>query len=185
MNAVCEQLGKWFTGKLFLGPSKHSKCFWLVLIMFILNGRSAKLEVGKWCSHKNNGPRISYEVCVDTIKDRIVWSNGVFPAATYDITIFPGSTKKNGKATWKQSSLFHKLPDGKRLVGDSGYIGEPDRILTTLAGYSAETKALFVCFKSRQETIFHGFKALNIMNGPALHYKGKQGWGLTEQMAMH
>ena len=27
---------------------------------------------GKWYSHKSNGPGLSYEVCVDTVKDRIV-----------------------------------------------------------------------------------------------------------------
>lgn len=28
-----------------------------------------------WYSHKHNGPGISLEVCVDTVKDKIVWTN--------------------------------------------------------------------------------------------------------------
>jgi hypothetical protein len=114
------------------------------------------------------------------VKDRIFWTKGPFPAALHDITIFHDGTKKNGKATWKKSSLYHKMPAGKRLVGDSGYIGEPDKISNTLAGHSAETKELFACFKSRQETLFRGYKALGIMGGEAFCCKGKQGGSSTE-----
>ena len=56
---------------------------------------------GYWYSHRHNGPGISYEVCVDTVKVRIVWTNCPFPAATHDITIFRGSKKRDGKDKWK------------------------------------------------------------------------------------
>jgi hypothetical protein len=83
---------------------------------------------GKWYSHKSNGPGLSYEVCVDAVKDRIVWANGPFPAATHDITIFRGGLKKQDKHTWNTPSLYHLVPAFKRLVGDSGYVGEPEKI---------------------------------------------------------
>ncbi|KAL7501880.1 hypothetical protein ACHAXN_000186 [Cyclotella atomus] len=77
--------------RLFLGTLKKTKYILQALIVFILRGRSAEqiqvesgtptstmvLECrtdpgGKWYSHKHNGPGVSYEVCVDTVKDRIV-----------------------------------------------------------------------------------------------------------------
>ena len=140
---------------------------------------------GHWYSHKHNGPGISYEVCVDTAKDRIVWTNGPFPAATHDITIFRGGKKKVSEDKWSKSSLFHQIPEGCRVVGDSGYVGEPKKVSTTLSGHSPKTKELFARFKSRQETLFRAYKALNIMGGPAFRHKGKQGGGAKERMAVH
>ena len=140
---------------------------------------------GKWYSHKHNGPGLSYEVCVDTTKDRIVWANGPFPAASHDITIFRGGKKKDGKHTWRKSSLFHKIPVGKRLVGDSGYVGEADKVSTTLGGHSVEAKRLFARFKSRQESLFRAYKALGIMGGDSFRHKGRQGGGSKERVAVH
>jgi hypothetical protein len=122
---------------------------------------------------------------MDTVKDRIVWTSGPYPAASHDITIFRGGTKKNGKATWRLTSLYHRMRAGKRLVGDSGYVGEPDKISTTLAGHSPETKELFARFKSRQETLFRRYKALGIMGGGPFRHKGKQGGGSEERLAVH
>ena len=73
------------------------------------------------------------------------------------------------------------MPEGKRLVGNSGYIGEPTMISTTLGGHSAEVKELFGRFKSRQESLFHGYKALDKMVGHAFCNKGLHKGG--EQMS--
>jgi len=119
------------------------------------------------------------------LKDRIVWVNGPFPAATHDITIFRGGTKKAGEHTWRKSSLYHKMPPGKRLIGDLGYVGEADKISTTLGGHSAETKKFFALYKSRQETLFSRYKVLNIFGGEPFRHKGKQGGGEAERLATH
>jgi hypothetical protein len=60
------------------------------------------------------------------------------PAATHGTTILWI------RDTWKQSSLYHKMPPRKRLVGDSGYLGKSDKISTNLGGHSDETKEIFV-----------------------------------------
>lgn len=140
---------------------------------------------GKWYSHKSNGPGLSYEVCVDTVKDRIVWARGPYPAATHDITIFRGGKKKDGKHTWDKSSLYHQIPPGKRVIGDSGYLGEPDKVSTTLGGHAPETQELFARLKSRQETLFRGYKALKIFGGKSFRHKGRQGGGSKERMRVH
>ena len=92
-----------------------------------------------------------------------MWANGPFPAATHDITIFRGGTVKIGKDTWLKSSLYHPIPGGKRLIGDSGYIGEPEKVSATLGGHAPETKEFFARCKSRQESLFTRMKQLNIL----------------------
>lgn len=94
----------------------------------------------KWYSHKHNGPGLSYEVCCDIVQDRIVWTSGPYAASAHDITIFRGGTKKEGKSKWRNTSLYGLVPDGKRLIGDSGYVGEPTKIATTLGGHPAAVK---------------------------------------------
>lgn len=93
----------------------------------------------KWYSHKHNGPGLTYNVAVDTVRDRIVWAGGPYPAAaTHDITIFWGGKVKDGKQNWRKSSMYHKIPEGKRLVADSGLVVDLTKISTTLGGHSAE-----------------------------------------------
>lgn len=139
----------------------------------------------KWYSHKHNGPGLTYDVAVDTVRDRIVWAGGPYPAATHDITIFRGGKVKDGKQNWRKSSLYHKIPEGKRLVADSGLVGEPTKISTTLGGHSAEVKELFARFKSRQESLFRGYKVLDILGGRAFRNKGPRRGGAQGKMALH
>ena len=164
--SVCEQLGKRYDDKIIFDDFNEEQVYLASIDCVHFWWQECRTDPGgKWYSHKHNGPGVSYEVCVDTVKDRIVWTSGPYPAASHDRTIFRGGTKKNGKTTWRQSSLYHQMRAGKRLVGDSGYLGEPDKISNTLAGHSPETKELFARFKSRQETLFRGYKALGIMGG--------------------
>jgi hypothetical protein len=97
----------------------------------------------KYYSHKFYGPGVTYEVCIDVAKDQIIWVNGPFPAACHDITIFRGGNKKEHKDLWKQNSLYFKIPDGKSLIGDSGYLGESTKVSTRLGGHSKQVKAYF------------------------------------------
>jgi hypothetical protein len=183
---VCRQLEKRYDDKIIFGGFEEGQVYLSSIDCVHFAWQECLTDPGgKWYSHKHNGPGISYEVCVDAVKDRIVWTNGPFPAATHDITIFRGGKKKLGKDTWKKSSLYHRIRDGKRVVGDSGYVGEPDKVSTTLAGHSDATKELFARLKSRQETLFRGYKALGIMGGKPFRHKGKQGGGSEERMAVH
>lgn len=77
--------------------------------------------------HKHNGPGIRYEVCIDAVKNQIVWASEPDPAATHDITIFCGGKAKE-KHNWRKSSLYHLIPKSKQLVDDSGYVGKPDKV---------------------------------------------------------
>ena len=61
--------------------------------------------------HKYGGPGVVYELVVVIH----MWINGPFLALEYDITILR-----------IEDGLMSKVPPGKPLIGDSGYIGEPE-----------------------------------------------------------
>ena len=83
------------------------------------HGRSHEPSVGEtrtqnpiYFSHKSNGPAFAYEFALDVFTARLVWMNGAFPASTPDREIF-------------KKGLMQKIPDGMRVIADSGYSGEP------------------------------------------------------------
>ena len=111
----------------------------------------------KWYSHKHNGAGVLYEVVIDLCNTRVVWIAGPYPASTHDITIFCSGTQvsqsqRNNKTYWDQNALYFKIPEGKKLIGDSGYRGELSKISTTHDKHSSEVKQFFAQEKSRQET---------------------------------
>ena len=104
-------------------------------------------------SHKSNGPGVSFEVVTDPVDCHIRWVNGPEPALTHDLT-FLRCGKKGKEKEWKKSSLYFKLPEGLRLVGDSAYKGQLDKVSITNDAHNPETKELFARMKSMQETVF-------------------------------
>ena len=119
----------------------------------------------KWWSHKFNGPSVSFEVVADPIKGKILWINGPEPASIHDITFFCGD-KKGGEKHWKPSSLYFHLPKSVKLVGDSAYLGEPDKVATTMDAHDPATKKLFARMKSMMETCFSWLKTLKSYVSP-------------------
>jgi hypothetical protein len=84
----------------------------------------------KWYSHKHNGAGVSYEVVVDICRDKIIWTAGPKPASTHNITFFCGGTQVStnqhkNEATWDKNALYFQIPEGKKLIGNSGYKSEP------------------------------------------------------------
>ena len=125
----------------------------------------------KWWSHKFNGPGVGYEVVTNpTDKGLMMWASGPYPAGTHDLTCFRGG-KKGKKKEWKESSLYNSLPTGLRLVGDSGYAGQFDKVTTTMDAHSPATKELFARLKSMQETLFKRFKDFKVIRDPFWHGK--------------
>jgi hypothetical protein len=102
----------------------------------------------KWYSHKHNSAGVSYEVVVDICEDNIIWTAGPKPASTHDITFFHGGTqvsrnRHKNEATWDKNAFYFQILKGKKLIGISGYKGEPSKISTTLDEHSAEVKEFF------------------------------------------
>ena len=50
-----------------------------------------------------------------------------------------------------------------KLVGDSAYAGQPDKVTTTKDAHDRKTKELFARMKSLQETVFKRIKDFKIM----------------------
>ena len=131
----------------------------------------------KWYSHKHNGAGLTYEVVIDLVYDRVLWVYGPEPASTHDITMFRGgaqidSSLRNNKENWDRSALYFRIPQGKKLIGDSGYKGEPTKISTTVAEHSRDVKEFFARAKSRQETFNTRLKFFNVLSGCFRHGKG-------------
>ena len=133
----------------------------------------------KWYSHKHNGAGVSYEVVVDICRDKILWTAGPKPASTHDITFFRGGTqvstnRQKNEATWDKNALYFQVPEGKKLIGDSGYKGEPSKLSTTVDEHSDKVKEFFARAKSRQETINTRLKSFNVLSGRFRHGKGAE-----------
>ena len=133
----------------------------------------------KWYSHKHNGAGLSYELVVDLCDDRVIWAAGPKPASIHDITFFRGgkeesNSKKKNEAKWDKKALYFKIPKGKKLIGDSAYQGEPDKISTAKEEHQATTKEFFARAKSRQETLHTRLKFFKSLDGRFRHGKGSK-----------
>jgi len=120
----------------------------------------------KWYSHKFNGPGVCYEIAISIRRDNVLWISGPHCASVHDITIFRGGKKTRPK---NQNALFFKIPDGKRVIGDTGYQGEPDKVSVTKDGDSKDVKKFFARAKSRQETFNSRLKAFQILETSFRH----------------
>lgn len=127
----------------------------------------------KWYSHKFNGPGVSFEVVIDPIEGKIRWVNGPVPASTHDLTFLRGG-KKGQMKKWKRSSLYFHIPKTARMVGDSAYEGQPDKVSTTKDAHKPETKELFARMKSMKETCFKRFKDFKVLRESFRHGKSTE-----------
>lgn len=131
----------------------------------------------KWYSHKLNAAGLTYEVVIDVCSSNALWVAGPKPASTHDITFFRGGTevskdRKKNEATWDSNALYFQIPKDKRLIGDSGYKGEPKKISTTSREHNEEVKEFFARAKSRQESFNTRLKFFNVLSGCFRHGKG-------------
>jgi hypothetical protein len=153
----------------------------------------------KWWSHKSNGPGVSFEIVCDPVVGKIRqveictgwllivlspayvyhflfrWVAGPQPASVHDITILRGGKVKDGKEKWNRQALYWNVPQGVKLVGDSGYSGQQDKVTTTKDAHSKETKQLFARIKSQVETANGRFKNFKILTTGFRHYAGPAG----------
>lgn len=120
----------------------------------------------QWYDHKTNSAGVAYELAVAIRSDRLVHIRGPFPASTHDITIFRGGKKGEPKDA---DALIHKIPVGKKAIGDSGYKGEPDKIAVSREGDTVEVKKFKARMKARHETFNGRLKSFGILDQPFRH----------------
>ena len=102
------------------------------------------------------------------------WVSGPQPASVHDITILRGG--KAGKMNeWDRNALYFHIPDGVKLVGDSGYDGQRDKVTTTMDAHSSTTKALFKRIKSQLESCNGRFKNFKVVRESFRHGQSTDG----------
>lgn len=63
---------------------------------------------------------------------------------------------------WRRDALYFHIPEGVKLVGDSGYDGQRDKVTTTMDAHAPDTKALFKRIKSQLESCNGRFKNFKV-----------------------
>ena len=128
----------------------------------------------KWFNFKGNCAGLKYEFAVSACRPAVVWIRGSFPASVHDITIFRGEKPDQEKEDWDQSALYFKMQElggGKKAIGDSGYAGEPDLVITKKRGQSADYKKILDRILQREETLHVRMKAFNVLGTRFRHGK--------------
>jgi hypothetical protein len=104
-----------------------------------------------------------YEFVLDIKLAQIAWISGPHEASRHDITVFRGGTVEEGKKNWNRNALYFKLDQGKKLIGDDGYSGEPEKITKTQKYHSVELKRFLGRAKTREETLHTRLKSFKIL----------------------
>ena len=134
----------------------------------------------KYYDHKSDSAGVKYEVAMSIRQPKIVWTNGPVPASVHDITLFRGGKSDQSPTQWNQQSLYFQHPYGTKFVGDSGYGGEPTKILVKKREHSQELKQFIERALSRHETVNKRFKTFNILKNRFHHGKGT-----NDRMRLH
>ena len=128
----------------------------------------------KWYDFKSSSAGLKYEFAMAVQRAKIVWRSKAYPASNHDITIFRGGTIDTPKEQWDRDSLYfqmEKFGDGKKAIGDSGYNGEPEKVLTAQHGQSKDMADFIKRVKQREETLHTRLKSFNILGNRFRHGK--------------
>ena len=104
---------------------------------------------------------------------------GPFPPSVHDITVFRGGETSDFD-NWDMESLYFKLGEGEKCIGDSGYAGEPSKVVVEKAEHSKSMKKFLSRAKNRQETFHSRLKSFNILGQRFRH-----GVNTDERMKLH
>jgi DDE superfamily endonuclease len=92
-------------------------------------------------SHKFRTAGVDYELGLSVFNNKLVWINGPMKASRHDVTVF------------RRAGLRAMIPDGHRVIGDSGYAGEP----TVVSTPNAHDPVMLRRFKSRARARHEAF----------------------------
>ena len=111
---------------------------------------------------------LKYEFSLTICEARITSVRGP-KVPSHDITVFRGGKKDKNKTEWDRSALYFQLKGKEKCVADSGYEGEPDKIVMTKEEHAKDFKEFLARCKNRQETFHWRLKAFNILGGRFHH----------------
>jgi hypothetical protein len=113
-----------------------------------------------WYSHKHHCAGVTYELGIAIRSQNLVWINGPYKSSMHDLRVFRGG---DANVVEEEGSLKALMPPGKRIIGDCGYIGEPDVISTRNTLDTPEVKILKMRARARHETFNGRIKNFNIL----------------------
>ena len=106
-----------------------------------------------WYSKKFNKAGLTYELGIAIHHDKLVWIHGPFPAGQNDMGIFK-----------KENGLLSRIPPGKKVIADEGYVGEPDCVATRNTFDCALLKQFKSRCKARHESFNGRLKVFGILD---------------------
>jgi hypothetical protein len=133
-------------------------------------------------SHKSHGPALAYELGISIYENKLVWISGPFKASVHDISMFRNDEDRINEDRMfpdeddpeQKISLKSKIPQGKRVVGDSGYIGEaPDITTVNRDKDSKEVRDFKNRVRARHESFNGRLKSFKILDERFRHGKPK------------
>ena len=125
-----------------------------------------------------------YEFCLATNEPRITWISGPHAPSIHHITVFRGGDASSGEEHRDQNALYFQLEEGEKLIADSGYLGEPGKIVVTKDEHSSGFKDFMARAKNRQETFHWRLKSFNILGHRFRHGVTTQGRMDLHKMAV-
>lgn len=119
-----------------------------------------------WYSHKDDHPGLGYEIALDLWRNRIVHSKtSGEPASVGDLVLF-------------RQELMGKIPAGKRVIADRGYICAEHRDVLSTPNHldSDQVKEFKRRARARHETINARMKAFKCLDVRFRHRLHKHQW---------
>ena len=84
------------------------------------------------------------------------------------------------KDQWDKSSLYFRVPDGKKAIGDSAYEGIPEKVTVKRKGHPINVFEFLDRAQNRQET-YHS----RLENYKILTHRFRHGRSTEEKLALH
>lgn len=110
-----------------------------------------------------------------------VWSRGPFPAgAMNDGVLFRGGRLDEPRESWDPAALYSRIPEGKKAIGDSGYVGTPEKCTIAMDEHSDWVKHIINRVKARQENYHKLMKDFGV-----LYQRFRHGKTPEDRMAKH
>mmetsp|Transcript_32564 Transcript_32564/g.55538 ORF Transcript_32564/g.55538 Transcript_32564/m.55538 type:complete len:170 (+) Transcript_32564:62-571(+) len=134
----------------------------------------------KWFDWKTHSCGLKYEFALAIYEARVVSVRGPDYPSTHDITVFRGGTTDEDINDRDQNALYFQLEEGHKCVADSGYAGEPEKIVMTQDEHPKDFEEFLARCKNRQETFHWRLKAFNILGGRFRH-----GISVEHRMELH
>jgi DDE superfamily endonuclease len=110
-----------------------------------------------WYSHKHNIPCVSYEIAIDLRESRIAWVSGPHKGGETDLVIFR-----------KEGGLRERIPEGFKIIGDKGYIGE-EMVSANNRLDARQVKMFKKIARARHEDLNGRLKRFEVLSGRFRH----------------